>query len=112
MPTPATSRPPPSPTASPGKWPDNGKETDMSILTGEDLVLGTFVPFQWLNYVKNNWRGATLDHVVPGGTRARASRALPRTPRAWAAYGWPPTAAAGGSWSSSRRHDHENGSDN
>ena len=38
----------------------------MSILTGEDLVLGTFVPFQWLNYVKNNWRGATLDDVVPG----------------------------------------------
>jgi hypothetical protein len=38
----------------------------MSILTGEDLVLGTFVPFQWLNHVKNNWRGATLDDVVPG----------------------------------------------
>src|SRR4030066_54227 len=66
MPTPATSRPPPSPTASPGKWPDNGEETDMSILTGEALVLGTFVPYQWLNYIKNNWRGATLDDVVPG----------------------------------------------
>ena len=38
----------------------------MSILTGEDLVLGTFVPYQWLNYIKNNWRGAALTDVVPG----------------------------------------------
>ncbi|OGD09397.1 MAG: hypothetical protein A2Y86_05280 [Candidatus Aminicenantes bacterium RBG_13_62_12] len=39
----------------------------MSILTGEDLVLGTVVPYQWLNDIKNQWRasGAPAD-IVPG----------------------------------------------
>lgn len=39
----------------------------MSILTGDDLVLGTFVPYQWLNLVKDNWRGpAPPADIVPG----------------------------------------------
>lgn len=39
----------------------------MSILTGDDLVLGTFVPYQWLNLTKNHWRApAPPADAVPG----------------------------------------------
>jgi len=39
----------------------------MSILTGDDLVLGTFVPYQWLTLVKNHWRASAAPaDIVPG----------------------------------------------
>lgn len=39
----------------------------MSILTGDDLVLGTFVPYQWLNDIKNHWRASAAPaDIVPG----------------------------------------------
>lgn len=39
----------------------------MTVATGDDLILGTVVPFQWLNDIKNNWRAAAAPTTPAAG---------------------------------------------